>query len=151
MAEYTGDWSQTKVEEFYGYDMNHDGFITPGEVLGAEKAKAKAAKEVKSSDRKSGTESKDARAELPKGPFGPPPPGAGWGRGPGFGPPPPGPPSKDSSKEPSKEAAKEPGKEPQKEVAKETTPKESSKEPSKDNGKGPSKDSRDRRPGWGRR
>jgi hypothetical protein len=136
MAEYASDWSKTKVDEFYEFDLNRDGYITPAEVLSVEKAKAKAAKEGKSS--------KDSGRELAKGP--PAPPAPAWGRGPGFGPPPPGPPSKESrqesGKEPSKEVAKESNKEPSK---------ESGKPPSKEPSKEPGKDPRDRRPGWGRR
>jgi hypothetical protein len=147
MVEYTSEWSKTKVEEFYDYDLNRDGYITPYECLGAEKAKAKAAKEGKSG--KENRDSKDSGRDRSKGPPGPP--GPGWGRGPGFGPPPPGPPSKESSKEASTEVAKESSKEAGKENSKEPSKelgKEASKESSKD-----SKDTKDRRdrPSWGRR
>lgn len=33
MSEYTSDWSEKTVAEFYGWDSNHDGVITATEVL----------------------------------------------------------------------------------------------------------------------
>jgi hypothetical protein len=36
MSEYSATWSNSKAEEFTKYDLNSDGFITPGEALSAE-------------------------------------------------------------------------------------------------------------------
>lgn len=33
MSEYTSEWSEKTVAEFYGWDTNHDGVITAAEVL----------------------------------------------------------------------------------------------------------------------
>lgn len=33
MSEYTGKWDAKKLAEYYGYDVNRDGVITPGEAL----------------------------------------------------------------------------------------------------------------------
>lgn len=35
MAEFTTDWTEAKVEEFFQYDLNRDGIITPEECLAA--------------------------------------------------------------------------------------------------------------------
>ena len=37
MAEYTQDWSDSKISEFLKYDLNRDGVITPTECLRVEK------------------------------------------------------------------------------------------------------------------
>ena len=33
MSEYTGKWDAKKLAEYYAYDVNRDGVITPGEAL----------------------------------------------------------------------------------------------------------------------
>ncbi|MBT3889780.1 MAG: hypothetical protein HN617_00965 [Planctomycetaceae bacterium] len=33
MSEYTGKWDAKSLAEYYAYDVNHDGVITPGEAL----------------------------------------------------------------------------------------------------------------------
>lgn len=35
MSEFTTDWTEAKVEEFFQYDLNRDGIITPEECLAA--------------------------------------------------------------------------------------------------------------------
>jgi hypothetical protein len=36
MSEYSATWSNSKAEEFAKYDVNGDGFVTPGEALSVE-------------------------------------------------------------------------------------------------------------------
>ncbi len=38
MAEFTTDWTEAKVDEFFYYDLNRDGIITPEECLAAMEA-----------------------------------------------------------------------------------------------------------------
>jgi hypothetical protein len=82
MAEYTTYWSDSKVREFAGFDLNGDGVITPRECLDAEKA---------------GEESAGPSGGSPGGP--PSGPSAGP---PGTSPsgPPPGPPSPSGGEKP---------------------------------------------------
>ena len=71
MVEYSTSWSDSKVQEFLRYDLNHDGLITPRECLGAPSTTGELA----------GT------GDRPAGPGGPPAGPGGPPSGPGAKPP----------------------------------------------------------------
>ena len=57
MAEFSQDWSETKLTEYFKYDINGDGFIVPAEVLRAEKGTSQSKSSSPSSTSGSGSSS----------------------------------------------------------------------------------------------